>query len=130
MATTANPRSNRKYQLPKKFRRPSTNRRSFRFPLQYGHVRPGKRNHFLFAQQAVRGFVQGLRGIGGAAGDRTLSELASKFGVHGNLISQWKRRLVANIARVSEQSGKSYEAGTSSVIRSARIVRQRESTSG
>ena len=36
-------------------------------------------------------------------GDKTLSELASEFGVHGNLISQWKRRLVANIARVFEE---------------------------
>lgn len=25
--------------------------------------------------------------------DKTLSELASEFGVHSNLISQWKRRL-------------------------------------
>ena len=36
-------------------------------------------------------------------GDRTLSELASEYGVHSNLISQWKRRLVANIARVFEE---------------------------
>ncbi len=26
-------------------------------------------------------------------GDKTLSELASEYSVHGNLISQWKRRL-------------------------------------
>ena len=30
-------------------------------------------------------------------GDKTISELASQFAVHGNLVSQWKRRLLANI---------------------------------
>ncbi len=30
-------------------------------------------------------------------GDKTISELASQFGVHGNLVSQWKRRLLANV---------------------------------
>lgn len=33
-------------------------------------------------------------------GDKTISELASQFGVHGNLVSQWKRRLLANVSRV------------------------------
>lgn len=36
-------------------------------------------------------------------GDKTLSEVASQFGVHGNLVSQWKRRLVANVPRVFEE---------------------------
>ena len=36
-------------------------------------------------------------------GDKTLSELATVFSVHGNLISQWKRRLLANVARVFEE---------------------------
>jgi transposase len=36
-------------------------------------------------------------------GDRTLSELASEFGVHSNLTSQWKRRLVSNISQVFEE---------------------------
>jgi len=36
--------------------------------------------------------------------DKTLSELASEYGVHGNLISQWKRRLLANVPRVFEES--------------------------
>jgi transposase-like protein len=35
--------------------------------------------------------------------DKTLSELASEFGVHGNLISQWKRRLLLNVPRVFEE---------------------------
>jgi len=35
--------------------------------------------------------------------DKTLSELASAFGVHGNLISQWKRRLLMNVLRVFEE---------------------------
>ena len=36
-------------------------------------------------------------------GDKTLSELASDFGVHGNLVSQWKRRLLSGVARVFEE---------------------------
>jgi transposase len=36
-------------------------------------------------------------------GDKTLSELASEFSVHGNLISQWKRRLLTNVPRVFEE---------------------------
>jgi transposase len=32
--------------------------------------------------------------------DKTLSELASEYGVHGNLVSQWKRRLLTNVTRV------------------------------
>jgi transposase-like protein len=35
--------------------------------------------------------------------DRTLSELAAQYGVHANLISQWKRRLADNVARVFEE---------------------------
>ena len=35
--------------------------------------------------------------------DRTLSELATEFSVHGNLISQWKKRLLTNVARVFEE---------------------------
>ena len=35
--------------------------------------------------------------------DKTLSELASEFGVHGNLISQWKRRLLSNVTRVFDE---------------------------
>ena len=37
-------------------------------------------------------------------GDKTLSELAGEFSVHGNLVSQWKRRLLANVARVFEEA--------------------------
>ena len=35
--------------------------------------------------------------------DKTLSELASEYGVHSNLISQWKRRLLSNVSRVFEE---------------------------
>jgi transposase len=35
--------------------------------------------------------------------DKTLSELASEFGVHSTLISQWKRRLLTNVTRVFEE---------------------------
>jgi transposase len=33
-------------------------------------------------------------------GDRTISELASHFAIHGNLVGQWKRKLLANIEQV------------------------------
>jgi transposase len=35
--------------------------------------------------------------------DKTLSELASEYGVHSNLVSQWKRRLLTNVPRVFEE---------------------------
>jgi len=41
--------------------------------------------------------------LAAARGDKTMSELASEFGVHGNLISQWKRRFLANVPRVFEE---------------------------
>jgi transposase len=33
-------------------------------------------------------------------GDKTTSELASQYAVHGNLVSQWKRKLLANVESV------------------------------
>ena len=30
-------------------------------------------------------------------GDKTISELAGQYAVHGNLVSQWKRKLLSNI---------------------------------
>ena len=36
-------------------------------------------------------------------GDQTLSELASEYSVHGNLVSQWKKRLLTNVVRVLEE---------------------------
>lgn len=36
-------------------------------------------------------------------GDQTLSELASAYSVHGNLVSQWKKRLLTNVVRVFEE---------------------------
>ena len=37
-------------------------------------------------------------------GDKTLSELASEYSVHGNLISQWKRRRLTDVPRVFEEA--------------------------
>jgi transposase-like protein len=36
-------------------------------------------------------------------GDKTLGELASEYSVHGNLVSQWKRRLLTEVPRVFEE---------------------------
>ena len=41
--------------------------------------------------------------LAAAKGDRTLGQLASEFGVHATLISQWKRRLLANVTRVFDE---------------------------
>ncbi len=38
--------------------------------------------------------------LAAARGDKTISELAKQFSVHGYLISQWKRKLLANIEQV------------------------------
>jgi transposase len=35
--------------------------------------------------------------------DKTLSELASEYSVHSNLISQWKRKLLSNVTHVFEE---------------------------
>src|ERR1051325_3424671 len=53
--------------------------------------------------------------------EKTLSELASEFGVHGNLISQWKRRLLTNVPRVFEEpedeARHDYQAGVEELPR-------------
>ena len=38
-------------------------------------------------------------------GDKTISELASQYTVHGNLVSQWKRKLLANVELVFTEAG-------------------------
>jgi transposase-like protein len=40
-----------------------------------------------------------------AKGQETLSELASKYGVHANQISQWKRQLLESGADVFSRNG-------------------------
>jgi transposase len=37
-------------------------------------------------------------------GDKTISELASHFAIHGNLVSQWKRKLLSNVEQVFTES--------------------------
>ncbi len=34
--------------------------------------------------------------LAAASGDKTITELAKQYGVHGNLIRQWKRKLLEN----------------------------------
>ena len=38
--------------------------------------------------------------------DRTLSQLASQFGVHGNQVSAWKRKLMSEAAALFEDGRK------------------------
>ena len=40
--------------------------------------------------------------LAAARGDKTLSELASKYGVHANQISKWKSQLVSGAAELFE----------------------------
>ena len=47
----------------------------------------------LVAQEAVKG-------------ERTVSELAAKYGVHPTMIHQWKRSLLEDAAGIFERSGK------------------------
>jgi len=43
---------------------------------------------------------KGKVALAAVRGDKTISELASQHAVHGNLVSQWKRKLLANIELV------------------------------
>lgn len=47
-------------------------------------------------------------------GDKTISQLASEYGVHVTLVSQWKRRLLSNVSCVFEEpdqgTGREHEA--------------------
>lgn len=40
------------------------------------------------------------------AGDRTLAELSSEFGVHATMISTWKQELVKRAEEIFERGGK------------------------
>lgn len=42
-------------------------------------------------------------------GERTVSELATRFGVHPTTIHQWKRALLDGVADIFERGGKSRE---------------------
>jgi len=44
--------------------------------------------------------------IAALAGDRTLAELASEFGVHPTMISSWKQELVKNARELFERGHK------------------------
>lgn len=44
------------------------------------------------------------------AGDRTLAELASEFGVHPTMISTWKQELVKNAKDLFERGNKKADA--------------------
>ena len=46
-------------------------------------------------------------------GDRTVSELASQFGVHPNQIYNWKKQLLDGAASVFEGGGTAAEGATS-----------------
>jgi putative transposase len=50
--------------------------------------------------------------LAAARGDRTTAELASKFGLHGNQVSSWKRRLLEGAAELFAD-GRSETGGVS-----------------
>ena len=50
------------------------------------------------------------------AGDRTLAELASEFGVHPTMISTWKQELVKNAKELFERGNQKKSADPQAVI--------------
>lgn len=45
--------------------------------------------------------------LAAARGDKTVSQLASQYGVHGNQVSAWKRRLLEEAGALFEDGRKS-----------------------
>ena len=51
-------------------------------------------------RRRIEAGVKAKVALAAVRGDKTISELASQHAVHGNLVSQWKRKLLANIELV------------------------------
>jgi transposase len=43
--------------------------------------------------------------LAAVSGDKTITELAKQFGVHGNLVRQWKRKLLTNVEHLFAEGG-------------------------
>ena len=56
-------------------------------------------------QAALAGF-QGAVALEALKGEKTVSELASRFGVHPTMINQWKRTQLEGASHVVERGGK------------------------
>jgi transposase-like protein len=48
--------------------------------------------------------------------DRTVSELASHFGIHGSLIAQWKRKLLTNAEQLFSEPSNGEKEDRSALI--------------
>jgi transposase-like protein len=51
-------------------------------------------------RRRIEAAVKAKAALAAVRGDRTTSELASQFGVHGTQIGQWKRRLLDGAAEL------------------------------
>ncbi len=61
-------------------------------------------------RRVLNGKFKAKVALAAVRGDRTLSELASRFGVHGNQVSAWKRSLLERAEELFEDGRKKSKA--------------------
>jgi len=57
-------------------------------------------------------------------GDKTLQEIATRYEVHPNLVTQWKKQLIAQAAQLFEKAGKGNAAAEEAERKTDALFRQ------